>query len=99
MRARGRPGAPTDAVDSQQPLAAADPDPEAGDSADLLRHLPPLPGIRSKTAQLKETLLGMDAGLRPEDIDDTMLLFDKNRSGDISKHQFVQTIELLNTFA
>jgi len=41
----------------------------------------------------------MDAGLRPEDIDDTMLLFDKNRSGDISKHQFVQTIELLNTFA
>ena len=52
-----------------------------------------------KTSELKETLLGMDAGLRPEDIDDTMLLFDKNRSGDISKHQFVQTIELLNTFA
>ena len=45
------------------------------------------------TSELKETLLGMDAGLRPEDIDDTMLLFDKNRSGDISKHQFVQTIE------
>ena len=32
-----------------------------------------------KTSELKETLLGMDAGLRPEDIDDTMLLFDKNR--------------------
>ena len=82
----------------------------------------------------------MDAGLMPEDIDETMLLFDKNRhaprvdsggcatggrenalcagecchnflcspplspwtalrSGDITKHEFVQTLELLNTFA
>lgn len=52
-----------------------------------------------KTSELKATLLGMDAGLMPEDIDETMLLFDKNRSGDITKHEFVQTLELLNTFA
>ena len=95
-----------------------------------------------KTSELKATLLGMDAGLMPEDIDETMLLFDNNRhaprgdrggaggapraggytlcageccyhslcittlsaftalrSGDITKHEFVQTLELLNTFA
>ena len=52
-----------------------------------------------KTSELKTTLLGMDAGLSNEDIDETMLLFDKNRSGDITKHEFVQTLELLNTFS
>lgn len=52
-----------------------------------------------KTSELKATLLGMDAGLTPEDIDETMLIFDNNRSGDITKHEFVQTLELLNTFS
>jgi len=52
-----------------------------------------------KTNELKSTLLGMGAGLTAEDIDETMLLFDLNRSGDITKHEFVQTLELLNTFS
>ena len=32
-----------------------------------------------KTSELKATLLKMDAGLTPEDIDETMLTFDQKR--------------------
>jgi len=51
-----------------------------------------------KTAELKSALVKMDAGLSEEDVEAAMMLFDQNRSGEITKHEFVQTIETLNTF-
>ena len=43
--------------------------------------------------------MGMDAGLSEEDIEASMKLFDQNSSGSITRHEFIQTIEMLNTFS
>jgi len=40
----------------------------------------------------------MEAGLTDEDIEAAMKMFDHNRSGNITKKEFIQTIELLSTF-
>ena len=51
-----------------------------------------------KTAEFKDALESMDAGLSEEDIGAAMQIFDQNRSGEITKHEFIQTLETLNTF-
>ena len=51
-----------------------------------------------KTSELRDTLVGMQAGLEEEDIEAAMKMFDHNRSGSITRKEFVQTIELLSTF-
>ena len=39
------------------------------------------------------------AGLSDDDLAQVLDLFDSNRSGDISKHEFVQALEAMQTFS
>ena len=48
--------------------------------------------------ELKSALLGLGAGLTEEDVFAALQLFDTGGSGDISKQEFIQAIEIMKTF-
>ena len=50
------------------------------------------------TSELMATLKGMNVGLSDDEIMAAMQLFDHNKSGDITKHEFIQAVELMKTF-
>ena len=52
-----------------------------------------------KTSELRAGLEMIGAGLSDDDLAQVLDLFDSNRSGDISKHEFVQALEAMQTFS
>ena len=58
--------------------------------------IPPREALRRVQLRAIEMI---GAGLSDDDLAQVLDLFDSNRSGDISKHEFVQALEAMQTFS